>query len=93
MLVAGIIVACIASIIRAWGLLNYKRGLGETPLIFSGLSGKLFLSLVTTVSIILGLVGAILIGYETSFLVGLIVFVAFWFLSGIWVSFLELIGL
>ncbi len=42
MLVAGIIVVCIASIMRAWGLLNYKRGLGETPLIFSGLSGRLF---------------------------------------------------
>ena len=69
MLVAGIIVVCIASILRAWGLLNYKRNIGEAPLIFSGLSGKLLLSIVTTVSIILGLVGAILIGYETSFLV------------------------
>jgi len=89
MLAAGIIVLCIASIIRAWGLLNYKRGPGAAALIASGP----VLVIVSTLSIILGLVGAILIGSETSFFVGLIVFVAFWFLSGIWFSFLEFIGL
>lgn len=58
-----------------------------------GLTGRLVLAIISTVSIILGIVGAILIGSETSFFVGLIVFVAFWFLSGIWVPLLEWIGL
>jgi hypothetical protein len=89
MLVAGVIVLCIASIIRAWGLLNYKRG----PSAAAPIASKPVLVIVSTLSIILGVVGAILIGSETSFFVGLIVFVAFWFLSGIWISFLEVIGL
>jgi|GEM_PF-3152736 len=93
MFITGIIVLCIASILRAWGLLNYKRGPGEGPLIVMGLTGRLVLAIISTVSIILGIVGAILIGSETSFFVGLIVFVAFWFLSGIWVPLLEWIGL
>ena len=89
MLVAGVIVICIASIIRAWGLLNYKRGPGVAALIAS----RSVLMIVSTLSILLGLLGAIFIGSATSFFVGLLVFVAFWFLSGIWIPFLELIGL
>ncbi len=93
MLIAGIIVLFMASIFRAWGFLNYRRGPGEVPLIFMGLKGQLVLSIISIVSIIIGLVGAILIGSETSIFVGLIVFVVFWFLSGIWVPLLESIGL
>jgi hypothetical protein len=90
MLITGIIVLCIASILRAWGGLNYKERMEcERPLGLMGLKGNLILVIVTDVSIVLGLVGAILVGYTTSLYVGLILFVAFWFLSGIWVPLLE----
>lgn len=93
MLISGIIVLCIASILRAWGLLNLKRGSDAAPIIATGPTGGLILMIASAVSIILGLSGAILIGSETSLLVGLIVFVAFWFLSRILIPLLKWIGL
>jgi hypothetical protein len=93
MITSGIIVLCIASILRAWGLLNLKRGSGAVPIVATGLTGGLILMITSTVSIILGLLGAILIGSETSLFVGLILFVAFWFLSRILIPLLEWIGL
>ena len=93
MLISGIIVLCIASILRAWGLLNLKRDSGAAPIIATGPKGGLILMIASVVSIILGLSGAILIGSVTSLLVGLIVFAAFWFLSIILIPLLKWIGL
>jgi len=93
MLISGIVVLCIACILRAWGLLNLKRGAGAEPIIATGLTGGLILMIASAVSIILGLSGAILIGSETSLFVGLILFAAFWFLSRILIPLLKWIGL
>ena len=93
MLVSGIIALCIACMLRTWGLLNLKRDSGAEPIIATGLTGGLILLIASTVSIILGLSGAILIGSETSIFVGLISFTAFWGLSIILVPLLKWVGL
>lgn len=86
---AGIIILLIASIIRGWGILNHRRGpIGAAPIA----SGPI-LAIVSIISIAIGLIGAILIGADTSFWLGIIVFIAFWFLSGIWTPILASIGL
>jgi hypothetical protein len=85
----GIIILLIASIIRGWGILNHRRGPVEAAVIASGPIGAIF----SIISIIVGLVGAILIGSDSSFWIGIIAFIAFWFLSGIWTSILASIGL
>ena len=85
----GIIILLIASVIRGWGILNHRRGPMEAALIASGP----ILAILGILSIILGLVGAIFIGYETSFWVGLLVFVAFWFMSRIWTPIISSLGL
>jgi len=61
----------------------------EAPLIAS----PLILAFVSIVSIIMGLIGAILIGVGSSFWSGLVAFVAFWFLSGIWAPILTALDL
>jgi len=86
---AGIIILFIASVLRGWGILNHRRGPMEAPLIAS----PLILASVSIVSTIMGLIGAILIGTDTSFWLGIIAFVAFWFLSGIWAPILTVFGL
>ena len=86
---AGIIILLIASIIRGWGILNHRRGPVEAAVIASGTIVAIF----SIISIIIGLVGAILIGSDSSFWIGIIAFIAFWFLSGIWTSILASIGL
>ena len=85
----GIIILLIASVIRGWGILNHRRGPMEAALIASGP----ILAILGILSIILGLVGAIFIGSETSFWVGLLVFVAFWFMSRIWTPIISSLGL
>ena len=89
MLTTGILLVLLASIVRGWGALNIKRGPMEAAPIASGL----FLAIFSTLSIVVGLVGSILIGMETSFWIGSIVFIAFWCLSGIWMPILSAIGL
>jgi len=86
---AGIIILIIASGLRGWGILNHRRGPLEAPLIAS----PLILAFVSIVSIIMGLIGAIFIGVDTSFWLGILAFVAFWFLSGIWAPILTAFGL
>ena len=85
----GIIILLIASVIRGWGILNHRRGPMEAALIASGP----ILAIFGILSIILGLVGAVFIGSETSFWVGLLVFVAFWFMSRIWTPIISSLGL
>lgn len=85
----GIIILLIASIIRGWGILNHRRGPVEAAVIASGP----ILATFSIISIVVGLVGAILIGAGSSFWVGIIAFIAFWFLSGIWAPILASIGL
>lgn len=82
---AGIIILLIASIIRGWGLLNHRRGPMEAAVIASGP----VLAILSIISIAMGLIGAFLIGADTSFWIGIIAFVAFWFLSGIWAPILA----
>ena len=89
MLTVGIILILIASIIRGWGILNHKRGPMEAALVASGP----ILAILGLLSIILGLLGAIFIGSETSLWVGLLVFVAFWFMSRIWTPIISSLGL
>jgi hypothetical protein len=89
MLITGIILILLASIVRGWGALNLRRGPIEAAPIASGS----FLAIFSTLSIIVGLAGAILIGMETSFWIGALVFIAFWFFSGIWMPILAAIGL
>ncbi|MGD9159797.1 MAG: hypothetical protein PVG39_15385 [Desulfobacteraceae bacterium] len=84
----GIIILIIASILRGWGGLNHKRGPMEAALIASG-----SILAITIISIILALIGSILIGSDSSFWGGLIAFIVFWFLSGIWESILISLGL
>jgi hypothetical protein len=86
---AGIIILLIASIIRGWGLLNHSRGPVEAAVIASGSK----LAIITVISIVAALVGSILIGSDSYFWAGVITFIAFWFLSGIWASILASIGL
>ncbi len=86
---AGVILLLIASIIRGWGILNHRRGPLEAAPIASGS----ILAILSIVSIVLGLLGAIFIGSDSSFWVGLLVFVVFWFLSGIWAPMLSSCGL
>ena len=89
MLTVGIILLLIASIIRGLGILNHRRGPLEAAPIASGS----ILAILSIVSIILGLLGAISIGSGTFFWIGLLVFVVFWFLSGIWAPILVSLGL
>lgn len=86
---AGIIILLIASIIRGWGILNHGRGPMEAAVIASGP----VLAIFSIISIVMGILGAILIGSGTSFWVGIIAFIAFWFLSGIWAPILATFGL
>ena len=86
---AGIIILLIASIIRGWGILNRGRGPMDAAVIASGP----VLAIFSIISIVMGILGAILIGSDTSFWVGIIAFIAFWFLSRIWTSILASIGL
>ncbi|TRZ87479.1 MAG: hypothetical protein D4R88_09345 [Methanosarcinales archaeon] len=91
MLTTGIIIYCIASILKSWSGLNRIRTIEyERSRMSMGLiEREKFIierkkwNIVIIMSTILGLVGAILIGYETSFWLGLILFVAFWCLWGI----------
>ncbi len=89
MLAVGIIILLISSIIRGWGMLNYRRGPADAALIAS----PTFLAMISIGSIILGLIGSIIIGFQSGFLVSLLAFGAFWFLSGIWSPILASIGL
>lgn len=93
MLVSGIIALCIACMLRTWGLLNLEKGSSAEPIIATGLIGGLILLITFTVSIVLGLSGAIFIGSETSLFVGLISFAAFWGLSIILIPILKWVGL
>ena len=86
---AGIIILLIASIIRGWGLLNHRRGPMEAAIIASGP----VLAIFAIISILMGLMGAILIGADTSFWIGIIALLAFYFLSGIWAPILTAFGL
>ena len=86
---AGIIILLIASIIRGWGILNHRRGTMDASPIASGPIGAIF----SIVSIVIGLIGAILIESDSSFWVGILSFIAFWFLSGIWAPIIASIGL
>ena len=86
---AGIIILLIASIIRGWGILNHRRGPMEAAAIASGP----ILAIFSIISTVMGLIGVILIGTDTSFWIGIITFVAFWFLSGIWAPILTAFGL
>ena len=86
---AGIIILLIASIIRGWGLLNHRRGPVEAAAIASGPIVAIF----SIISIVLGLIGAILIGSDSSFWMSIIAFVAFWFFSRIWAPILASFGL
>jgi hypothetical protein len=85
----GFLFLIIGSIMRGWGLLNYRRGPSEAAVIATG-SVFTFLSLV---SIVLGLIGCIIIGIDTSAIIGLILFLAFFFLSRIWIPVLKAFGL
>lgn len=85
----GIIILLIASIIRGWGILNHRRGPMEAAIIASGT----IFAIISIISIVVALVGSILIGSDSSFWAGVIAFIAFWFLSGIWVPILASIGL
>lgn len=89
MITAGVIIVLLGSIIRGWGALNHRRGPMEAAAIASGSLSAIF----SIFSILLGIVGAVLIGMETLLWIGLIVFVAFWVLSGIWMPILAAIGL
>jgi len=51
------------------------------------------LAIFSIISIVMGLIGAILIGADTSFWLSIITFFAFWFLSGIWIPILTIFGL
>lgn len=86
---AGIIILLIASVLRGWGMLNHRRGPIEAAVIASGS----VLAILSIISIAMGLIGAFLIGADTSFWIGIIAFVAFWFLSGIWAPILTAFGL
>ena len=81
----GIIILLIASIIRGWGILNHRRG----PVEAAPIASSYVLAIFGIISNIMGLIGAILIGVDTSFWLGIITFVAFWFLSGIWAPILT----
>jgi hypothetical protein len=81
----GIILLLLGSIIRGWGLLNHRRGPMEAAPMASGA----VLAIFSIVSIVMGLIGAVLIGANTSFWLGMIAFALFWFLSGIWVPILT----
>ena len=85
----GIIILLIASIIGGWGILNHGRGPMEAAPIASGS----ILAIFSIVSTVMGLIGAVLIGADTSFWLGIIAFAAFWFLSGIWTPILTAFGL
>lgn len=89
MFTVSIILLLIGSTIRGWGILNHRRSPFEASVIASGPTLAIF----SIVSIILGLLGTIFIGSETSFWIGLIMFGAFLFLSGIWASILVSLGL
>lgn len=89
MFTVGIILLLIASVIRGWGILNHRRG----PLEAAPIAAGSILAIISIISTILGLIGSIFIGSETSFWGGLLVFVAFWFLSGIWTPVLISLGL
>jgi hypothetical protein len=86
---AGILILLIASIIRGWGLLNHERGPMEAGVIASGP----VLAILSIISIAMGLIGAFLIGADTSFWISIIAFVSFWFLSGMWGLILAALGL
>ncbi len=86
---AGIIILLIASIIRGWGILNHRRG----PVEAAPIASSYVLAIFGIISNIMGLIGATLIGVDTSFWLGIIAFVAFWFLSGIWAPILTAFGL
>lgn len=85
----GIIVLLIASILRGWGMLNHRRG----PIEAAAIASAPILAILSIFSIVVGLAGALLIGSESSFWAGIIAFIAFWFLSGIWAPVLIFIGL
>ena len=89
MITAGIIIVLLGSTIRGWGALSHRRGPMEAAVIGSGS----LLAIFSIFSVLLGIVGAVLIGMETSLWIGLIVFIAFWVLSGIWMPILAAIGL
>jgi hypothetical protein len=88
-LIFGIILFLLGSIIRGWGTLNHRRGRMEAAAIASGP----VLAIFGIISIIMGLIGAILIGIESSLWLSVITFLAFWFLSGIWAPILSAFGL
>ena len=69
---AGTIILLIASIIRGWGILNHGRGPMEAAVIASGP----VLAIFSIISIVMGILGAILIGSDTSFWLGIIAFIA-----------------
>jgi hypothetical protein len=93
MLIIGIIILLISSVLRAWGIMNYSRWPGNPSLLFLRY-GKSSLALYTLFTQMIGLISAMIIGYSSSsFITGLLCFLAFWFLSGIWVPMLEKIGL
>lgn len=86
---AGIILLLIASVFRGYGILNHRRDPIDLPLIAT----PLFLIFIATISTVGGLIGAILIGAETSLGIGVVAFVIFWLFSGVWGPFLAALGL
>ena len=89
MVIFGVIILLIASIIRGWGALNHRRDPLEAAAIASGP----ILAIFSILSTAMGLIGVILIGADTSFWLGLIAFVAFCVLSGMWAPILTAFGL
>lgn len=90
MLNIGVFIIIVASIIRAWGNLNHSRSELDKPLIFHNPTFTLLVGLGSTA---FGIIGAICIGIETNFWIGLLVFVSFWMFSGIWIPIIVRLGL
>jgi len=92
MLTIGVILVVIASIIRGWVLLNYRRPDHEQSMIFYKY-GALFSVGVLAVQIMFALLGAFLMGLASGIWIGLVAFGLFWFVSFVWCPILRKAGL
>lgn len=82
MLILGIILLLVASVIRAFGAMGRQ-----------GVASESIIAILSIVSIILAIIAAFIIAAATSLWVGILSFVAFWVLSGIWIPIISSIGM
>lgn len=88
-MILGIAIIVVASLLRAWGLRNHRRG----PMCAIIFRNPLFSFGVAAGSIILAVTGGVMISHDAGPAAGVIAFVLFWLCSGIWLPILSGLGL